>query len=545
MHEEGALKIECAKLQSNIKLMEDDLSQLRTSLARNEATADSGRTRLVEQERRKFEDRKRSDKRIVDDGCSSMRQRVSDLLDSFPGMATKEFSGKYEIKDLEQSLEKLYPKELLDSYICSNPIQFEDESEAYSAYAYVERKVALLRDGSMSGSIFTWITGLLDRVCSDDGLVGKVSLAFIGMLMLTLVVSPFIFMTIFSVVGVSALVHGALVNTLFRDLYSVKMFLNNAYDEELFQDNKSGIMESVDAFLEQVRERYYQDIDTREFKMNPKILEDYDQQIKNQRETTQARIKQKEQQLADAQSRAAELLQKLEAATAERERLAKEARTRYLDTINWKFEWMEDLLLDVTPENRIIGCKWLRGNTLYYSKSQEHIEQFQQLAVLQGVLRMHPSYAGQVYIDSKNMGTALAPYRQLNPSIFAMYITEEDIEKRFDRMRTDIRSRVDSILQSCSSIEDFNKLMSTYGVNGESYVVVHIVGLTSFTPQLLSFLKNGPKVGYFFKIYMTTEELKAVGKDFPYADIPEYAEIGDAVVPRTAAQVRRIAEESA
>lgn len=539
MAEESALKIECAKLQANIRLMEDELAQLQSSVSRNASTAEAGRQRLIEQERRQFEDRKLADKARVCQACGEMSKRASDLLDTFPDMATKEFSGRYEVKDLEAQLEELYPRELLSNYTCSNPITFRDEGEAYNAYAYVERNVVRLSQGTALGSLFTNITNLLDTICSSDGAVGKVSLGFVALFMLSFVLAPFLFLTVFSIVGITSMVHGAFVNSLFKNLYSVKMFLNNVYDEDIFQDDKTDIMEGVDEFLDTTEQEYCAEIDAREFVMNPKILEDYDRQVRDAKQSLEARIMSKQQQIEDSKKRAAELLEQLETAMKKREEAAKEAYTKYLDTITWKHEWMGSVLLEVTQDKRIIGCKWLQGNTLYYGKALDNLQQFQQLAVYQGVLHMHPSYCGQVFIDYKYMGGRLVPFSRLKPVICELAYNADDIEKKMNRMRTDIRARTDSVLQSCSSIEDFNQLMSTYGVSGESYVIVHICGLSNISAELRMMLKNGPRVGYFFKIYMTIDELENVAKDFPFEDIPEYAEVNEVLVPRTITHVRR------
>lgn len=545
MADESTLKIECAKLQSNIKLMEDELAQLETSKARHASSSEAGRTRLIEQEKRRFADRQLADKEKICQTCGAMSQRASDLLDTFPDMASKEFGGRYEIKDLEAQLEELYPKEFLANYRCSNPIVFKDEGAAYTAYAYVERNVVRLSQGTASGSLFTNITSLLDRICASDGALGKVSLGFVAIFMLTFILAPFLFLTVFSIVGVASMVHGAFVNSLFKNLYSVKMFLNNVYDEDIFQDDKTDIMEGVDEFLDTTELDYCAEVDARQFVMNPKLLEDYDKQVKEAAENLEARILSKRQQIDDSKNKCAGLLAELDVAIKKREEAAKKAYTDYLDTITWKHEWMNTVLLDVTKDNRVIGCKWLQGNTLYYGKHLDYLQQFQHLAVYQGVLHMHPTYCGQVFVDYKYMGGKLVPFSRLKPVICELAYNADDIDKKLTRIRTDIRARTDSILQSCSSIEDFNKLMATYGVNGESYVIVHICGLSTINNDLRMMLKNGPRVGYFFKLYLTIEELQNLSKEFPFEDIPEYAEVNETMVPRTIAQVRRMSADSA
>ena len=303
-------------------------------------------------------------------------------------------------------------------------------------------------------------------------------------------------------------------------------------------------MEYVDAFLEETRDDYIADVKSREFKMNQSLLDDLVAKTEANKQRLDASILAKRQKLDMARDRAADLLRQLDEASKRKEELAKGAYAKFLGKIQWEHKWADSMLLDVTKDNRVIGCKWLRANTLYYSKSGDSLQTFLHLVAYQSLLRMHPSYANQVLIDYKHYGGKLVPFSKLLPAIFQLCAHAEDIEKKMSRIGTDIRSRCDTILQSCESIESFNELMSSYGVGGESFVVVHIVGLSSITNELAMFFKNGPKVGYFFKIYLTSEELNKIGKDFPFEDFGEFVEVTDNVIPRTVSQVKRTIEQA-
>lgn len=545
MAEEGALKIELAKLQAEVKTLEDDITQLIRTRDRSGAVTESQKARAIEEAKSAFTARQQQDIKTVTALCADMHDRADALLDTFPGLKSKEYAGKYEVKDIEAKLVEFYPQALLDAYVCADPIEFRTEGEAYSAYAYVERKVATLRQGSFASVLFNGITSMMNTVCKSDGASGKVALGVLGLVALSFVFSPFLFLTVFSVLGVCSMVQGAMVHRLLRNLYSVKAFLNDAYDEDIFQEDKQDVLSSVDQYLEDVKESYIQEISERKFAMNPQILEDIERSARQALEKTNAAISLKQQLLNTKREEAARKLEELDEAQRRREESAKRARAEYLETIDWKREWVSQLLLDVTPDNRVQGCRWQQNNTVYYSKNLDSLQNFWQLAIYQGMLKMPPDYCGQVVIDYKYMGSNLVQFSQVVSSIFTLCTDKEAIDKKLERIRDDIKARCSNILRTCESIEEFNKLMATYDSTGESYVIVHICGLQSVSPDLRMFLKNGPKVGYFFKIYTTLDEYQNLAKDFPYEDVPEFAEVGDTVTPRTVAQLRRLAEESA
>lgn len=545
MAEESVLKIECAKLQAAIKGLEDELSQLSRTKDRLPAVTEAQKQRAISEAKNNFINKQRSDIETIKTKCAAMREKADVFLDTFPDLKSKEYAGKYEIKDLEARLSELYPVEMLSSYVCLQPLEFSSEGEAYRVYTRLERRVASLKQGSFASALFSGLTGLMNSVCKDDGMSGKIALGVVALIVLSFIVSPFVFLTIFTVVGFAVAVQGILIRQVLRNLYSVKAFLNESYDEDIFQKDKSDIMNSVNEFLEETQNDYIAEVQARQFEPTPGLLKDIENSAAKEQQKLEQTITVKQQLLAAKQQEAAIKLQELDAAVKTREEAAQRARKEMLETVDWKHEWLSQILLGVTAEHRVQGCHWLQGNTLYVAKDPDQLQTFWQLAIYQSMLHMHPDFAGQVVLDYKYMGSNLMQFSRVLSSIFTLCTDKEDIDKRVLRIKNDIRARTSNILKSCSSLVEFNTVMASYGGTGEAYVIVHLCGLQSISTDLKSFLRNGPKVGYFFKLYLTFEEFKELGKDFPFDEIPEYSEITNIATPRTAAQLRRLLEESA
>lgn len=542
---ESSLKVELAKLQVEIQSLEGDVQQLQSTYDRADVLLDSQKTRAINDAKSVFATKQQQDVKKVEQACADMHSRAEALLDTFPGLKAKEYAGKYEIKTLEAKVAEVYPKALLESYVCPDPIEFDDEAEAYAVYTYVERKVAGLKQGSLVAAMFTGLTGLMSSVCKDDGASGKLALIVLGAIALSFIFSPFLFLTIFTIVGVVSAVQGALVHRILRDLYSVKAFLNETYDEDIFQQDKQDILNEVDAFLASVREDYVNKIMSRQFVMNESVLLDLEKQAVAVKDKAKATLEGKRQLLEIKRNEASKKLAELDALKAQREVEAKAARKKYLETIDWKYEWPNSILLDVTGDLRVVGTNWTQANSLYYSKTLSQLQQFWQLAIYQTMLRMPPDYCGQVVLDYKYMGSNLMQFSKVSQSLLNICVDQDAIGNKIERMQEDLQGRVGNILRSCESIEQFNEMMKSYGSAGEAYVIVHICGLKSIDETLKMFLRNGPKVGYFFKIYATLEEMAEWGKDLPFEEFKEYCEVGDVVTPRTSSTVRRTIEEKA
>ena len=543
MQTESALKIESAKLGAEIRSIESDINRLSTSLDRSDFILESNKQRAIMQAESEFNAEKERQVQRVDSACVNMRDRVEKLLDSFPDLRVKEYAGKYEVQSLEKHLQELYPKEFLDSYVCVDPIEFEDESDAYAVYTSLERRVMRIHRGTLFSTIFSGIVSLMSKVVKDDGVSGKASALALVATVLSFVVSPLLFSTIFTVVGISSFVQGIIIHRILRDLESIKRFLNESYDEDIFQQDKSDILDEVDQFIEGVHSEYVSKINSKQFVMDTSVLKTLEEESRSLKEKTTAAIEGKRQLLAVKQQDLSRLLQNLEELQEAKKKEASAARDKYLSKVEWEYNWLSQILVDVSAENTIITANWPKSNVLYYGQSLDNLQKFCQLAVYQSLIHMPPDYCGQIVLDYKNMGSNLMRMTAVPQSLLFVGKDSDDIKIKTERMQEDIRNRVNNILKSSENIEQFNSMMREYGSVGEAYVIVHVCGLKSFDERLLMALRNGPKVGYFFRIYLTTDELLECKSTIPLGDFGDFYEITDKLVSRTHASVQRILDE--
>ena len=82
--------------------------------------------------------------------------------------------------------------------------------------------------------------------------------------------------------------------------------------------------------------------------------------------------------------------------------------------------------------------------------------------------------------------------------------------------------------------------MASFDAPGENFVVVHVFGLSAFNSQLISNMRNGGRVGFFFKFYLTVEELSEAGTKFPFDCFTEFFQVGDYPMLRTVLSLKKM-----
>lgn len=534
------LKLEIAKLQKDISSLTETVNALQSKIDKAGPMLEVKKQQLIASMRKSFEVAKSSRAGNIEKACTDLQQRVIDLIDSFPGAEAREYAGRYEVKSLEAKLKELYPSDLVEKYVALRAIEFDSEGEAYRTYLSVEKKIASLHQAGLVSAIFSGITKGLVSATRLGNAGGRVALLVILAVTATFVTSPFIFLTLFSFCGVVAAVQGFYMYTILRKLYSIKMFLNESYDEDIFNDQKADILDAVNEFIVGVKSDYLADLDSVEFHPSQAAIKNLEDAVQRDIQNISAQLSIKKQELLSAQSKMASLLEEQQRVEEQRKKLVAEAQIKYLETVDWEYKWNSDILLDVVDGERIKRCIFNQGNTLYLSSSKEDLLRFEQLVVYQNMLRMHPLYACQIVLDYKYMGGLLVPLSRVNPNVLSLSFEKSVIEKKTEEISKAVRDRTMNILQSCESLDAFNELMASYNAVGENYVIVHLCGFPSVSVELQDFLRNGNKVGYFFKLYLTIEEFKSIAADFPYEDVEEYATVGGTYVPRTAEQVKRM-----
>lgn len=521
------------KIQEKIDRIDTELSQIPIKLQKDKAEL---RSKALES----FNSKKGARLTAIKDAVTKKRAEVDALLDTFPDLDSKEFAGRYEIKDLEEHLMEVYPPGLIQDYMCMNPITFEEDKEAYRVYASVEESIIGMQQGNLSGSVFTTLSDILNQAADQPQVGMKVALfvviGFVGLLLL----SPFLFLTLFAFLGIGSAIQGVAVQRALRKLYSVKLYLNNSYDEDIFRRDKADIMESVDEYMEEAQQSYTDIVSAMQFKFDESELLALEKAAALEERRLNSAKDLANQELASAQQKLEVLIKKLEDIAEQEKKRAEIARKTFMGEVAWKNEWLENIFLEVTPENKVRVMPFSKGNSLYYSKDADFLQTLSRLTLFQCMIQMHPNLVSNYVLDYKYNGGELIQFVSVPQRIVKIAYTEDDIGKNSESISNDIRSRTNNILGTCQTIEEYNALMAEYGSTGEYYVLVHIFGLDSLSSQLLSNIRNGPRVGYFYKFYLTLDELAELKEDFPFNAMTDIYEVRDNPTPRSLGAVQRV-----
>lgn len=526
---------EIAKIQREIDLLKMQKEQSEQRLLIIDRDRASKKESVTREEEQVFNRAQQAREAQIKDICSSMKQRVEDLIDTFPDLKTKEFAGKYEVKAVEEALADAFGDDLVVSFVPLRYRAIEEEKYAYRAYTRAETRSSSLK---YSG-VVSWVYNTLNDALLENAVGRRIPVAM-GVLAILFVVSPFAFVAVLSSIGITSLVQGIRARSALNDLYHVKDFLNNAYDTDIFQEDKSSIMADVESHLEETQEEYLQIVRQNKFEMNPSVLRDIDEEFNRLAESLKAKVAvtdQQIQELMNRQERFALEHEDLKNKIAEQSARFKE---KAFTEIDWQYKWIERVVYDVNLESGSIStCNLSQCNSIYLAKNLNHLKSFWQLCIYQAMLRMHPMYASQVVLDYKYGGSNLLPFTRVGSSILHLAYDKETIDKKLDSIKSDIRSRSGTILTTCANLDEFNEIMKSYDSYGESYVIVHLFGLKAIPETLQDMMRNGPRVGYFFKLYFTNAEAEQIVDDVPYDDVTEFVDIGEKVMTRSSVWFKR------
>ncbi len=542
MAEKTALMLEAAKKNEAIEKLEASVAQYTKDIQELPFKLDAAKREARQTAQAAYERRKNELRARISATVTKKRDEIIALIDTFPEAETKEFAGRFEIKELEAHLTEVYPEAMIEDYVCMDPIPIEDDEEAFRLYSSVEKSVmSLSRGGGFASSIFNGLTDLLSQVTDDPRVGLKAAMGVILFYIASLCFVPFVFLGVFCGLGVVSALQGARVKRLLRKLYSVKMFLNTSYDEDIFAKNRDDIMKEVDPFLEEAEAEYLGVLDKHQFEYDASNDLKLDHEADVQRKHLEQSRDLDNTTLQKLKSELEEILAKIEELDEAEKKKAELARQEYLGSIKWERKWMDYLFIDVSPENRLIRMPFSKANSCYYSKNVESLKMFSRITTFQAMLQMHPEYASQVILDYKYMGGELTQYITLDGKAVKLCFIDEDLRTQKDIITNEIKARTKNILSSSASLDEFNALMAKYEATGEYYVIVHMFGLSSIDSTLLNWFRNGPRIGYIFKFYWTVEELQQLGDAIPFADIKDFYEIASNPISRTAASVKRLA----
>lgn len=541
MAEKASLMLEAAKKSEEIDKLEKSIAECNERIDSLPQTLEQSKRAAREKSLAAFNSRQDELRKRVKGVISKKLEEVTEYIDSLPGMEAKEFAGKLEVTSVEEQLKLIYPDDMITDYLCTGVAPLEDAEEAFAVYAEVEREATNLSNGSdLTSSMFTGLTEGLVKLIEDPRMGAKMIPIVLIFYVAGIILFPFIFLTAFSVIGILSGLQGHHVKGIINKLYSIKMFLNESYNEDLFARDREKILSKVSEFLHDVEVDYIGEISKETFEYDDSNDAALEKQMTNDIKRAQQDRDLYNGQLQKAQEELQAMLAQIDKLEEEERQRAANARKELLETITWKHEWLEHIFIDITKENKKVLLPFSKANSCYFGKEATEVQAFARITVLQCILHMHPEYASHVVLDFKYMAGTLAQFIGLKNKCISLFYTEEETKKKMTNMDNEIKARTKNILASSEDLDSFNKLMSEYGSTGEFYVVVHVFGLESISNTWKNWVRNGPRVGYIFKFYWTIEELEKIKEDLPFADLKDYFEISNTAMPRSPSAVKRI-----
>lgn len=360
--------------------------------------------------------------------------------------------------------------------------------------------------------------------------------AVLGPIFILLLVFIFLLVKIAAVLMMLYIIYAVLQ---FRSTYNVKRFLNLyasileniGYGEnaDIVRNSREDIISQVSTYIESCENEYIEKIDNIQYKEDYARISTFKEKLQNELVAKRVRIDKLKSNI-DLQSKEVERIQaELERLEQERAKQLLTLEQRYLtfDNIQWSENLPEDIYLGKNKKGTPVLFPVIHGNMLFVSQEQDYLFEFVKLFVMQIMMKVHPDYVSQSILDYKYMAGNLQQFMNLPQRSISIFLEKEKIDSKLSDFNIDVLARNRNILRSVNSIEEFNALMREYDSVGECYIFIHIFGLQQVNELYTNLLRNGPKVGYYFYIYLTMEEFKELKSEILLDLIQEYYFIGD------------------
>lgn len=417
----------------------------------------------------------------------------------------------------------------------------EEQIQAYEPFdrtsitSEEELEIAIRRLAKMSAKLskqinYSSLFSLIQKVkapIDEEGNEGQKYLAYLLILFVT--VSMMIFASsallfIYTLLGIYSYVQSRKIANVLNLYDSIIQYCENDTLKEKKESVSDFISESTDSFFYEVENEYSDIVKSKKFKADEKELTALKNALKSEIENAKTNVLQLKEEYSLCQKEVSRIQAELEKQEQEKLKNLEEIEKFYLDysKVHWEKKLLENIYLGRGKKNEPTLLPIEKDNTLYLSDESNNLFDFARLFILQMLMHVNPDYLIQIVLDYKYMGGNLQPFLALPNRCLSLFMEQDKITEKITSMQEEIFARNSNILKSVNSIEDFNNLMATYNATGESYVFVHIFGLQTLNDTLKHFLRNGPKVGYFFNIYLTMEEFKALHSEEIMENIENY-----------------------
>lgn len=533
MEEENSVKLQLREYTVQKEKISKLLSNLQAEQGNLKPKEQQEIRAAVDAARRRFEDTKALRITKMQTAIAEKEAEVERLLDSFPNLEKKEISGKIELQQVCDQLTGLYSQELVDGYVALDTAEYSDDAEVFKDYQLLEQMVGSLSSGDgIITKLYSRLSEALSSVVSranetsdkeDATITAGIGIAFVALLLL----KPVLVADFLGVLAIASYCRGLLGRKALDKLYNIRQYISTKYDVDVFQEDKQSIMAGVKDFLHNVLSDYTTEIESAEFREDEAIIRKISEKYVHRTGELSRRISAAETQLQSIEQSIKLTTDKIMAFEAERERKAAAIKSIYLETVESKTAWLSAILFDISPDNELIMAPNVKGNSVYISEDSQMLMDFSRLYVYQCMIHMHSDLTSQLVLDYKYMGGSLLAFQKVPAVAFKLCYRTEEIDAKIASIMDDMQSRAQNVLSSCQNLEQFNELMSTYGSVGENYWIIHIFGLSKVDDKFKFFLKNGPKVGYYFKFYLTIEDVDQLGDSLPVGDISQFAIISN------------------
>ena len=497
----------------------------------------------LENQRKLFQQNQEERRQIVRNIIHSKRDGVAKMIDDSLNIQAPQFVGHDQMESVMQQMKEILPEGAVNGYTCWDPEEIENDQHAFKVYSFLDRFVATNGGGTLPTRVINFLTDALIALVESKGHGGTVAFAFSAIPLVLLLFFPFALPAGLLVLSVFGGANGFVSRIALRKLYSIRRYMTTEYDEDLFNSDREKLLGQVEEYLQSAESEYLGKIDSVVFSPDESSLSTIKQQARADLETWKSQLLMNEQNLEHDSADLEKLQEELAREKASAKDRADNLEQMYFNEVNWEYKWPDRLLFNRRPSNAWDALLWGTDNSLSLFTDKEVLQNFVMLVTYQFVLHVNPFFAQQAVLDYKYMGGRCISLASLPSGVLTVNFGEE-LTKQLENITDKVHSRIDTILKTSPDLEKFNELMKTYNAPGESYLLTHVCSPSSLDDTWRSILRNGPKVGIFFKFYVLESDLKDLGKDFPVEDFPGLFKVGDSVLETTVQGVKRLLESN-
>lgn len=519
------------------------IAELKSKISTWQPSLDHRLEQELENQRKVFQQNQEERRQIVKNIIQSKRDGVTKMIDDSLNIQAPQFVGHDQMESVMQQMKEILPEGAVNGYTCWDPEEIENDQHAFKVYSFLDRFVATNGGGTLPTKVINFLTDALIALVESKGHGGVVALAFSAIPLVLLMFFPFALPAGLLVLSVFGGANGFVSRIALRKLYSIRRYMTTEYDEDLFNADREKLLEQVEEYLQSAESEYLSKIDAVMFSPDESSLSAIKQHARADLETWKSQLQMNEQNLEHDSADLEQLQEELAREKASAKDRADNLEQMYFNEVDWEYKWPDRLLFNRRPSNAWDALLWSKDNSLYIFSNKETLQNFVMLVTYQFVLHVNPFFAQQAVLDYKYMGGRCISLASLPSGVLTVNFGEE-LTKQLENITDKVHSRIDTILKTSPNLEEFNELMKTYNAPGESYLLAHVCSPTTLDDTWKSILRNGPKVGIFFKFYVLESDLKGLGKDFPIEDFPGLFKVEDNVLETTEQGVKRLLESN-